>query len=262
MRTPRSFLLSLVLAWGLSAPALAVVQQTKPGNAAYSITNTDTTVVTSVAFSAARTWTLPYAAGTCIGQTCAPPASSLQIIDVIGTVTASNTLTIAPQSGDTINGNAANIILTAAGARVVLIPTSGNNWQAYTVGNSKSATVLAASAVSLTTNTPANVTTISLSQGLWSCRGTISRTLDASTSVTTLSGSISATTATMGTQGVNGVTFLTTAANVMGATGTDTKVGPVLLAPTATTTYYLVANDVFTVSTDAAYGQLVCEQVR
>lgn len=255
-------LLSALFLCLLTLPAQAVTQQTLVGNAAYTILATDQNVSTSVAFTAARTWTLPSAGATCIGQSCQPPAYALRITDTAGAITATNTLTIAPASGETINGNAANLVLSAAKAQVTLIPTSGSNWQAIVEGDYIESTVLVGAAVSLTTNTPANITSLSLSQGDWECRATISRTMNAATSVTRVSGSISTTTATMGTQGVEAVNFLNTAANVVGATGIDTKIGPTRLNLAATTTVFLVANDIFTVSTNAGFGQLACRRAR
>lgn len=242
-------------------PSRAVVPQTQVGDAAYSVLGTDCTVTTTTAFTAARTWTLPYAGATQVGQSAQCPAQ-LQIIDTAGVVTSTNTLTIAPASGDTINGNAANLILSAAGTRTVLIPTTGSNWQSYTIGDFRSTTVLTGAAVSLSTATAADIMTISLSQGEWECRATISRNLNASTSVTVLSGSIGATADTIGTQGVNSMTSLQTAANVMGTTGQDTKIGPTRILLTATTTYHLVAKDTFSVSTNAAYGDITCRRIR
>lgn len=253
--------LSLALALLFFASvAHAVVPATRPGNAAYTITNTDVMVITSTAFTAPRTWTLPSAAGTCIGQVCKPPANQLMIVDVAGTVTGTNTLTIAPPSGNTINGNAANLILSAAGVKVILWPTSSTNWAAYVEGDRRVATVAVGSAVALTTTTAANITTISLSQGVWDCFGNTARALNASTSVTEVTTSITATTATPGALGVDMVAF-TTAANVLGGSMTQ-NIGPIRLSPAATTTYYLVADDTFTVSTNAAYGSIICNRVR
>lgn len=258
----KRLLLSLALLLGLLAPAQAVVPRTNVGDAAYSVLNTDVLVTTTTAFTAGRTWTLPFAAGTCVGQTCAPASNTLTIYDLAGAITGTNTLTIAPQSGETINGNAANLIISAAGAQVILYPTTGSNWQAVVMGDYRVATLASGSAVSLSTATAANVTTISLSQGVWDCVGLISRTLNASTSVTVLTGSISTTTANQEAQGTNTATYLQTAANVMGAVGQDTKIGPVRLTLTATTTVYLVAKDTFTVSTNVAYGEIGCRRPR
>lgn len=253
--------LALGLWLGLLAPTWAVVPTTKVGDAAYTIKSTDTFIITTTAFSAGRTWTLPYAAATCIGQTCAPSAGALQIIDVAGAWSQTYQLTIAPQSGDTINGNAANLIISTA-SRIVLYPTSGNNWQVLVEGDYVATVLAAGSAIGLTSTTAADIVTQSLSQGEWECRGIISRTLGASTSVTVLTGSIGLTTNTQVAQGTHAATYLQTAANVMGALGEDTKVGPVRISLTATATYRLIADDTFSVSTDAAYGELACRRIR
>lgn len=128
-----TFVLALWL--GLLGPAFAVNPSTKVGNAAYSILATDVRINTTTAFTAGRTWTLPSAAATCIGQNCAPPASSLEIFDTAGAISQPFPLTIARPTGGTINGNAANLIISAAGSRVVLYPTSPTNWQATVFGD-------------------------------------------------------------------------------------------------------------------------------
>lgn len=341
--------LGLGLWLGLFAPALATTPGTTVGDAAYTILNTDVRIFTTTTFTAGRTWTLPYAGGTCIGQTC--PATVLEINDLAGAFSQQFQLTIAPQTGDTINGNAANLIISGAGTRVILTPTSGTNWQALVTGDyqtsgtctppASTATVtitIAAPGVftdtahgftgacpvvftnsggglptgitsgttyfitpsSITTNTysvsttvanalagtsvtttgtstgtqtrtsgnplstatAADITGLSLSQGLWECRAKVGRTLGASTSVTKLVGGISGTTATAATIGTTGSTVTMTAANVMGAAGTDSTIGPDRIALTSTTNRFLMAQDTFTVSTNIAYGTLTCDRVR
>lgn len=122
----RLLLLSLLL-W--VTPALAVVPSTRVGNVAYSILNTDVTISTTTVFTASRTWTLPYAAGSCVGQSCTPPANALQIIDTASAFSVAFPLVVAPQTGDTINGSSSSITVPTAGARIILIPTTGNNWK-------------------------------------------------------------------------------------------------------------------------------------
>lgn len=343
--------LGLALWLGLLAPAGAVVQGTTVGDAAYSMSTTDQNIYTTTTFTAGRTWTLPSAGGTCVGQNCAPPTSQLQIVDSAGAFSQAFPLTIAPASGETINGNAANLVISGAGSRIVLVPTTGTNWQSFTTGDyittglcpgsASTATVtitIAAPGVftdtahgftgacpvvftnsggglptgitsgttywvvpaSITTNTytvattvanalagtavtttgsstgtqtrtsgsplstgaAANVTGLALSQGQWDCRSRVSRTLGASTSVTKMIGSNSTTSATVSTQGGVSNFTLSTAANVMGAAGTDSAIGPDRQAMTATTNVFLVAQDTFTVSTDIAYGSLTCRRVQ
>lgn len=343
----KKLLIGLLLSLGVFASALAVTSGTNVGDAAYSILPTDVRLYTTTTFTAPRTWTLPYAGATCIGQGC---GTALEILDNAGAISQANQLTIAPQSGDTINGNAGNLVISGASARVILFPTSGSNWQTYVFGDYQTtgtcssplltATVtitiaapgvvtwtghgltgacpvvlttsgalptgLTASTVywvvpsSITTNTftlattvanalagtaittsgtqsgtqtgtagaplstgaTSNITGLSLSQGLWECRAKIGRTLGASTSVTYLSGGISGTSVTAATIGTTGSTVNSDAASVIGANGTDSTIGPDRVSLTATANRFLVANDIFTVSTDIAYGTLTCDRMR
>lgn len=346
----RKLLLLLGLLLALTAPTLAVVPQTYLGDANYATTSTDTTLATTTALTAPRIVTLPYAAGTCIGQSCAPAANQLQILDLAGAITYQNTLTITPQSGETINGNTGSVTLSIANARAYLVPTTGSNWSlstsgnlvtsgvcpgtggtatvtitiatpgvitwtahgmvgacpvvlttsgalptglsasttywvvpssitantfqlATTVANALAGTAIATSGTqsgtqtgtggsTLSTGAAANVTGVSLTQGDWDCRSTISHNLGASTSVTIASGSTNTTSATIGTQGGNSVMTNSTAANVMGVAGFDIKIAADRQKLTSTTNVYLVAKDTFTVSTDVAYGNITCRQVQ
>lgn len=254
----RKLLLGLALVFGLPPAAWAVLTSVLIGDANLSVNVNTSNLITSVAFTAARTVTLPSAGGTCVGQTC---GNALQIFDTANAVTSTNTLTIAPASGETINGNAANLILNAAGVRVVLIPTSGSNWQAIVEGDYVAATLASGSAVSVTTATPINVTSQSLSQGDWECRASIARVVGASTSFTKLSGSLGTTTGALVADGTDASSYFATAANVMAA-GTNTKIGPARFSLAATSTIFLVVQDTFSVSTDTAFGQIECRRVR
>src|SRR6185312_13982909 len=94
--------LALGLALGLQA-ALAVVPTTIVNNAAYTVLPTDVRVSTgSTAFTASRTWTLPDAGQTCIGQTCQPPAQGLLLLDTGNAISLAFPMVVAPASGNTI----------------------------------------------------------------------------------------------------------------------------------------------------------------
>lgn len=125
--------LALALAWGILAPAFAVVVQTLVGNVAYTILPTDQRVVTTAAFTAARIWTLPSAGGTCVGQSCTPAANALEIYDSANAITNVFTLTLTPASGETINGSSSSLVLSGAGSRVILTPVTGSGWLAYVI---------------------------------------------------------------------------------------------------------------------------------
>lgn len=145
-------------------------------------------------------------------------------------------------------------------------PTN-DNALAGDIGEYISSTVASGSAVSLTTATPANVTSISLTAGDWDIDGTIDYTPGATTSITVLNAAVSLTTNTLSTQpggsglGSDPLTVLTQAAAV--PNGTVTVSSPtVRLSINQTTTVYLVASGTFTVSTLAAYGTIRARRVR
>src|SRR5882762_328272 len=121
----KRLLLLFSLCLGLLSPAWAVVNSTTMGNANQTASATDQRIWITVAFTASRTLTLPAAGATCIGQTC--PPFQLEVSDQSG-VNGAFTLTIAPASGDTINGSASSLVISSVGQRIQLIPISGTNW--------------------------------------------------------------------------------------------------------------------------------------
>lgn len=93
---------------------------TSVGDANYTVLSTDFVVVTSVAFTASRTWTLPAA-------NSIPAGSEIIIADLIGTVTTTNTLVIQRAGADTINGVTSATIGQAYGMRR-LVSNGSNAW--------------------------------------------------------------------------------------------------------------------------------------
>lgn len=129
------------------------------------------------------------------------------------------------------------------------------------IGEYKSASVAEGSAISLTTDVAANVTSLSLTAGEWDVEGIVGYNAGATTSITRLAQSISATSATMGALG--NASSLAVAALVPGATDDNLLPTPkVRISIAATTTIYLVTIGTFTVSTLAAYGFLRARRVR
>lgn len=273
----RKLLTALLALWATAA--LAVVPQTYVGDVDYPILDTDTFVVTTAALTAPRTWTLPPASASCIGQTC--PPQELTIYDAALGITSSNNLTIARQSGETINGVAANITLNSPGAMIRLIPLTGSNWQVTltpapgqirgtntnsnaapgNVGELITATLASANAISLTSTTPADVLTLALTPGDWSCFAEVARKLAAATSVTQLKTSFSTSADTDGAIASGTMVQDSTAANVMAA-DTTRIIGPVRFSLATNTTIHVVADDTFTVDTNAGYGFASCRRVR
>jgi hypothetical protein len=128
-------------------------------------------------------------------------------------------------------------------------------------GEYSSATVASGSAVALTTATPANVATLSLTAGTWDISGTIGFTPAVTTSITNLQGGVASVSATLPgviTGGQFGA-FMT--ATVPGAVQPAYSTGTRRLIIAATTSVYLVAQASFTVSTMGAFGFLGARRV-
>jgi len=131
----------------------------------------------------------------------------------------------------------------------------------------KTSTVAVASAVSETTATPLNVTSLSLEAGDWELSGVVDRVLTGTTA-TIYGAGISLTSATMPSQA--GGSGLGTDAGIsqtatFGTTltgGYSTAIPPVSLSITATTTVYLVAADTFSAGTVGVYGTLRAKRIR
>lgn len=130
-------------------------------------------------------------------------------------------------------------------------------------------TIPSGSAVSLTTATPANVTSIVLTPGDWDVDGLVDFSPAASTSVTQYNASVSGTSATLATQPGAGnfspdTTFtVNQAAEVPAALfAAATMTARVSIPLGANQTVFLVAQATFTVSTLSAYGTVRARRVR
>lgn len=175
----------------------------------------------------------------------------------------------ANNPGQVTIGTAPSTAITWAGAQTfsggaaIAGTTTNDNAASGYVGQQVISTVASASAVSLTTATPANVTSISLPAGDWEVSGTVIRSLGATTSITQLITSVSTTSATASSATAGDGTFqiFSTAAEVPAA-NVSQVIPPVRLSLASTTTVYLVASDTFTVSTNAVFGTLRARRVR
>lgn len=134
------------------------------------------------------------------------------------------------------------------------------------LGTLVTSSVPVGSAVSLTTATPANITSIILSPGDWDISGVVDFLPAASTSVTNITNSVSLTSATLSSQtGGNGLgtdaTMVWNQAASVPAALMAQEVPAVRLSITKTTTVFLVAQATFTVSTMTAYGTIRANRV-
>jgi hypothetical protein len=146
--------------------------------------------------------------------------------------------------------------------------TTNNSVNAGGVGELVTATVVAGSAVALTTATGANITSISLTAGDWDVSAAAQFTPAATTSVTVLSAGLGTTTAVQLTQtggggvGTDPLSTWTQAASVPAAGPISLDIPPVRVTLSGTTTIFFVAKATFTVSTLAAYGTIRARRIR
>ena len=143
------------------------------------------------------------------------------------------------------------------------IPATATNDSAAAgkVGELLSSNVASGSAVSLTTNTPANITSISLTAGDWDVWGSVSTLPNGSTTQSTIKGSISTTSATHPTLPNEGGTIDLTLTFTTGF-GQTLPVGTRRISVASTTTVFLVITVSFAASTNAGYGFIAARRRR
>lgn len=140
-----------------------------------------------------------------------------------------------------------------------LVGTSTNDSAAAgRVGEYAETLVASGSAVSLSTNTAANVTSVSLTAGDWDVEGNINFVATSATLTATNTG-INTTSATLPTDGseVFGGVLLTTTTDTFGITQPRKRI-----SIAATTTVYLVGRCTFSAGTITAYGKISARRVR
>lgn len=129
----------------LGSSALTSDDRVAYGNANSAIAGAARVAALTAALTAPRTWTLPAA-----NAAGAPPY--ILIVDEVGGISATNTLTLAAGGGDTING-AATLVLTVPRSVVVLTRNGATRWTALQAAGAPNAAALPSSPVgALTAN--------------------------------------------------------------------------------------------------------------
>lgn len=152
-----------------------------------------------------------------------------------------------------------------------LINGAMNVWQratSYSVSGAYSygaadrwaSTVSSGSAVSLTSGTYANITSISLTAGDWDITGVVAITTPGTTTITYINYGVSTSSATAGSLGQMG--SLTSNTNIAATVDFTAAVPVTRLSLASTTTVYLVSRASFAVSTASAYGVIRARRVR
>lgn len=180
-----------------------------------------------------------------------------------GNITATGTIT-----GGTIIGSTSAILsgatiaatgtITPSQTAGIVGTTTNNNANAGSVGEFVSAALASGSAISLTTVTPVNVVSVSLTAGDWDCQGQVSQT--ASVGASDMQVNITTTTAGI-TNGNNGG-FAHLAISGASLGGNTINTGRVRFSLASTTTIFLVTQAAFASGTCTAFGFLSCRRVR
>lgn len=137
---------------------------------------------------------------------------------------------------------------------------TNNNAAAGSIGEYITASLASGSAISLTTVTPANVTSISLTAGDWEVWGSNVFVFEGSTTSTSLVAAINTTSATLPSNPGGGVSYLYYASMTGGNPIIQT--GVVRMSLASTTTVYLIAQAGFAVSTASVYGFIAARRIR
>lgn len=172
--------------------------------------------------------------------------------------------------GSQASGNLSIVVGGAENARfastgTILTGTNTNDSAAAgKVGEYVESVVALGSAVSIpSSNTTTQIATISLTAGDWDVRGQVCFNPGATTSITTLQGALNTTTANIPNGGVSaaGVFRYASAAFVPNTT-LCYAIDTIRASLSGTTSYFLNANAVFTVSTMAAFGKISARRIR
>ena len=143
--------------------------------------------------------------------------------------------------------------------------TTNDNATAGNMGEFVSSSIATASSVALTTNTPVNITSISLTAGDWIVYGQVAFTATSTTHVSQRVGAISTTTGTLPTSisdSTQSSFYFTEASEIIGSNDSCFEVSPCRQSLSGTTTIYLVAQGTFTTSTLKAYGFIAARRRR
>jgi hypothetical protein len=139
--------------------------------------------------------------------------------------------------------------------------TTNDDAVAGNIGEYIASTVLVGAPVPLTNNTPANITSISLTAGDWDVEGNIAFNPNAATTIALLAGWISTVSATQPTI-PNGGAFFQYDLTFTTGTVQVFPTGRMRLSLASTTTVYLSVQATFAVNTLGGYGHIHARRVR
>lgn len=202
-----------------------------------------------------------------VGNGATTPSKTIRVVSgslgVVNDAYSAQILTLTDAGNLTVSGS-----IAPSQTAGIVATTTNNRASAGAVGDFACAQVTnggsptgcgtnSSTPVSLTSNTPANVTSVSLGPGEWKCTASIAFNNGGTTVTTQSTGSISTTSATMDSLQFANYSPPNTAG-----------LNPAFVVPardlllSATTTVYLVVNNVFSTSTSAVFGRIECQRPR
>lgn len=189
-----------------------------------------------------------------VGSTVAISLSNL-ISSNANTITGAGT---AQFSGITQGITPGSINPTTPQGGTLLGITNGTAVGAGYLGEQIRSAVGSGSAVALTTNIPANITSISLTAGIWDVSGSLQFAMS-STAAGSIGISINTTSATLGTLGDN--YFLSINTPTAAALFNSVALPSYRIMVSSTTTVYLVGIAIFPAGTNSAFGRISATRV-
>jgi len=183
------------------------------------------------------------------------------------TDSSTNAVTVDGDGTETINGSTTKLLISQH--EEITIISDNSNWivSAYVSPAFSSASRLRASATGLTTGTGANITSISLQPGEWDLVGQVGFDHGSSTNVTSYQIALSRTSATLsGTDSLAAPNSDGEVRTSFNSAGVVTSADQAFnchsrVVITSATTFYLVADCNFTVSTLTGYGSISARRI-
>lgn len=150
---------------------------------------------------------------------------------------------------------------TSVGKGQYLATSTNDNATAGNVGEFIQSTIAVGSAVALTTNTAANVTSITLTAGDWDLWGTVLFSAAGTTTLTIVAAGLNTTSATLSVtpESYSATTYF---GNVITGFTPTQNVGPTRITTSGSTTVFLIGFSTFGVSTCSAYGSIQARRAR
>jgi hypothetical protein len=158
-------------------------------------------------------------------------------------------------------GAASATSITFSSTSGIIGTTSSANAAAGSVGELISSIINEASAISLTTVTPADLTSISLTAGDWDVEGNVNFLPNSTTNIVNILGWISTTSATQPDYSQIAMLQYTTAGSVVGGR-VGFVVPPQRITISSPTTVYISVNSSFTISTLKVDGRILARRRR